>query len=279
VWFDDFRVGEIQGDPVRLGFKVGWNYYGDRALFYTPYAQQTRCKNSVAPIGDRHVVTHQNRSKNFREMWDEAIRELGIYGDELAQQIAVATDILYDFDRESGADDEDIIPMPMSLESFYGYVGLPDPRVAARHAREESANYHDPRTGEGVVSAWHVHAGATYWLSWHWNGSEDSRAFKEHRRLANDLLFNPHQKAEDAVDAFESEAETEVVRAVLGEGRDLSDATDEELAEIEDRLAEDEAVATARASADRVGDLVESFTDTEERLDRMEEAMAGGEAE
>lgn len=281
IWFDDFSVGAIDGDPVRLGFQFGWNYFGDRAFYFQPFAQQTRCKNSVAPLDEKQVVMHHNKSVNFREVWEEALRELGLYGDTLSQQLQAARDILFDFSgellEEDGDDDLDIIPMPMSLDAFYEHVGLPDPRIPADHAREEARNSSDPRETANRINAWHVHAGATYWLSWHWNGSEDSRAFREYRRTADDLLFNPHQMASRVEDSYEEEQRTTVINQVLGPDRDLSDATEEEREEIEDALADHEGIATMRNSVESLEDMVDTYEQTEERLERMQEAMAGQE--
>jgi hypothetical protein len=275
-WFDDFEVGAIDGDPVRLGFRFGWSYFGDRAFYHQPYAQQSRCKNSVAPLGDKQVVMHHNKSVSFREVWAEALRELGLYGDTLSQHIQAARDILFDFSGGPGAEDDfDVIAMPMDLDGFYGHVGLPDPGIPADHAREEARNSGDPRESADRVNAWHVHAGATYWLSWHWNGSEGSRAFREYRRTANDLLFNPHQTAGRVRDSYESEKRQTVINEVLGAGRGLANANEQERAEIEDRLADHEGVATIRNSVETLEEMVETFEQAEDRLDRMQEAMAG----
>jgi len=275
VWFDDFTLGDGGSDPVRLGLKFGYNYFGDRAFFIQPWAQQTRCKNSVAPLDEREVVMAHNRDPNWREVWDEAVRDLGIYGDELSRAIDDARRVMFDFsgalsDLDTDREDDGVISVPMSVEAFYEHLGFPDPRACAEHAMEESDAAGDEG---GLVSAWHVHAGATYWLSWGWNGSEDSRAFREYRRAANDLLFNPHQMVDRAREEFVEDRRDEIVREVVGEGASLEDATDEQRAEIESRMMDNDAVSQMETATESLGDLVERFEDTEERLNRVQEAM------
>jgi hypothetical protein len=273
IWFADFSVGAIDGDPVRLGFEFRWNYFGDMAFSYQPYAQQTRCKNSVAPLDDRVPVMHHNRSISWREVWTEALEELGLYGDELTQQIQAAREILFDF---TGALDvtDGVLPMPMDLETFYRHAGFPDPQIPAEHAREEARNSSDPRESAERINAWHIHAGATYWLSWHWDGSESSRAFREYRRAANDLLFNPDEMAGRVESSYGDEQEREVIRDVLNEGQTLEDADDEQIAEIESRLADHEGIAQISNSVETLDDMVKRFEETEERLERVQEAMS-----
>lgn len=287
IWFSDFDVGAIEGDPVRLGFEVGWNYFGGRRFFRRPWAQQTRCRNSVAPLDDRVVVQHNRNSVNWREWWDEALEELGIYGDRLTQAIQAARSILFDFSGELVDEDtvggdtvdegtgDEVAPMPMGVDNFYRHLDFPDPTSMADHAREEARNSGDPRERADRVNAWHLHAGATYWLSWHWSGSEDSRAFRGYRRTANDMLWNPHQIATTVRDSYGDEERRRVVADVLGPDRELSDATDEERDEIEERLGSHEGIATVNNSVESLEDAVEQFRDTEERLDRIQEAMAG----
>lgn len=280
VWFDDFDVGAIDGDPVRLGMKFRWNYFGDLSFSWRPFAQQTRCQNSVAPLDDWQPVMAHNRSVDWREEWEEAIRGLGVYGDHLSQQIMAARDILFEFAggfeefEESDTDDDDIISIPMGLEAFYRHLDLPDPQIPADHAREEANASGDDRESSSRINAWHVHAGVTYWLAWHWNGSENSRAFREYRRTANDLLFNPHQITGRVRESYEQEERAKVVREVLGKGRPLDDADPDERAEIEERLNDHKGIATIAASTETLGDMVEDFEDTEERLDRIQDAMA-----
>lgn len=278
IWFDDLDVGAIDGDPVRLGFKFRWDYYGDTSFGYRPFAQRTRCKNSVAPLDDWQTVMHHNKSINWREMWGEAVRELGIYGDRVSQQIQAARDIILDFettgDLTEGEDNEDgVVPVPFGLEEFYEHIGFGGDRIPADHAREEARNSGNPEESATRISAWNVHNGATYWLSWHWNGAEDSRAFRQYRRTANDLLFNPHQIVERAQEDFERQQRRRVVQNVL-EGRPIEEATDEEMDEINNRMMNNDAVVRMRSSVETIGEMVEQFEQTEERLDRMQEAAA-----
>lgn len=292
VVFDGMEVNPADSDPVRMGFQVGWSYFGDRSFFVEPFAQATRCKNSVRAVGDKEVVMNHNQSVNLREMWNEKIRELGIYGDKVAQAIEEACEILYDFSGElavetvgedgttTGEDDEalpdGVVTMPMSLEAFYEHAGFPGEasRIAAEHAREAARNSGDPREEASRVNAWHIHSGATFWLKWHWNGAEDSRTFKKRRRAADDMLFNPYQIADRVEDEYRDEARRTIIRDVLGPEGSLADADEEEIEEIEDRLANHEGVVRMAESVSALGDKVEQFEDTEDRLDRMEDAIA-----
>jgi len=276
VWFDDFDVGAIEGDPVRLGLRFRWNYYGDLSFSYRPFAQQTRCKNSVRALDDWEPVMAHNRDPNLREKWDEAVRALGLYGDALSQQIQAARDVLFGFGgvEPDASDGPDVIPMPMTLEAFYEHCGFPDARVMAEHARDEARASGDPRESAQRINAWHVHAGATYWLAWHWNGAESSRAFREYRRAADDLLMNPNQMVDRARESYEEEVRGEIVSEVLDEGQDLSDASAEQRDEIELRMMEHEGVATMGSSAETMETMVERFEETEQRLDAIEAAMA-----
>lgn len=277
VLFDTMRVDNTEGDPVRLGVECGWDYFGGRAFFLQPFAQQTRCKNSIRRLGEKKTVMHHNRSVDWRDEWSEMIERLGIIGDQLSQAIGDARRILFDF--TGGADDSvdyergPIVPVPVQLEEFYEHVGFPDPRTPADHARSRARNSDNGAETADRVSAWHLHAGATYWLSWHWTGSESSQAFRNHRRNANDLLFNPEQMVERVRTELVTNERARIVREVVGEGATMEDATPEQREEINARLNDNEAVVEINNSVESLEDALEEFRDTEERLDRVADAM------
>lgn len=279
LWFDDFDVGAIDGDPVRLGVKFRYNYFGDLAFSYQPYAQRTRCKNSVRALDDWEPVMAHNTEPNFRERYDELLRELGLYGDALSQQIQTASELVFEFESGLDADEADdgVLPVPMSVEGFYEHAGMPDPRVCADHARSEAESDGDYEGGADRISAWHLHNGATYWLSWHWNGSEGSRAFRAYRRTADDMLINPRQVVDDVTTAYTEDVRREIIREVAGEGTDPSELTDEQRSEVGNRLADHEGINMAEESVETLESKVQRFEETEQRLDEIAERI-GAEA-
>lgn len=276
VWFDDFDVGAIDDDPVRLGIEFRYNYFGDMAFSYRPYAQRTQCKNSIRALDGWEPVMAHNQEPNFRERYDELLRELGLYGDALSQQIRRAADLVFDFESttDPGEADDGVIPVPVSVEAFYEHVGLPDPRTAADAAREEASGAARYDGGPTRVSAWHLHNGATYWLSWHWNGSEGTRAFRQYRRAADDMLINPHQIVDRVRDSYEESVREEIIAEVAGDaGARWEDLDDEQRQEVESRVMDHDGVDMARRSTQSLDEMVQSFEETEERLDAIAAEM------
>lgn len=273
--FDTMEVENTENDPVRLGVEFGWDYFGGRAFFVQPFAQQTACKNSIRRLGDKKTVMHHNKSVDWKEEWSEVINRLGIIGDRLSQFIMEAREIVFDF--TGGADEPDttrpVVPVPMSVDSFFEHIGLPDPRIPADHAREQARNSEDGLEDAEHITAWHLHAGATYWLSWYWSGSEDSQAFRSHRRTANDLLFNPESLVERVEQQVVANERRRVMEEVLGQGVTMEEATPEERDEIETRLTDSSVVVDMSSSVETLNDAVEEFRGTEERLDAMAEMM------
>jgi hypothetical protein len=272
VWFDDFDVGAMDGDPVRLGIEFRYNYFGDMAFSYRPYAQRTRCKNSVRALDTWEPVMAHNQEPNFRERYDELLRELGLYGDALSQQIQTASELVFDFESDIDPEDAEdgVVPVPVSVEGFYENAGLPDPRTAADAARDEASGAARYDGGPGRISAWHLHNGATYWLSWHWNGSEGTRAFRQYRRAADDMLINPHQMADRVRESYEEGVREDIIADVAGEpGARWDDLDEQQRQEVESRMMDHDGVDMARRSVESLETMVESFEETEERLDAI----------
>ena len=267
--FDTMEVRHSSDDPVKLGVEFGWNYYGDRAFFCRGFAQQTRCKNSIRSLTDRHTVMHHNQNPDWREMWSDVIDALGVVGETLAQAIMDARDLVYDFG--DGGDS-----LPMGPEGFLELAGLPE--GAAEVAAEKAQDWAREAGGEDPehISAWHLHAGVTYWLSWHWSGSEDSQAFRGHRRTANDLLFNP-RPVQARVEEEYRERERRNARRRIADDPD-ADLTAEERLELQEEMDNHSGVASVDAAFAELEDSIEEFRTTEERLDRMESAIAEREA-
>lgn len=275
VVFDSADVGHtLDGEPVRMGIEFGWNYFGSRKFYAQPFAQQTTCKNSIRSIGDRETLYHQNKDIDLREWWGGVLTNMFEASSDLADSIHEAMEIVYDFSGQLEDAPDQVNPMPFSVESFYEHAGFPEDacRRAAEYARDEARDSEDPRETAERINAWHLHAGATYWLQWYWTGSEDSRAFRGYRTAADDMLFNPYQMADRVQESYEESERERVMRDVAGHA-DPAQLTDEEVDEIEDRLAEHEGIAEIRATVNTVQDAVEEFESAEDRLDRIEERL------
>lgn len=274
ILFDTMRVNVAGSDPVRLGLRFGWNYFGSKAFSIQPFAQRTRCSNSVAALGERVTVMHHNRSTDLREMYEEAIAQMDLVSRRLSIAIEEALEVVLEFDADPDEEPADgVHPVPMSVEEFYLRAGLDADTRTMAEAAEEAAGAGGRRRPHGRLTAWDLHNGATYWLSWHWSGSESSRRFRGLRRAADDLLFNPLQMFQRAVREYENDIERRIAEDVLGEGGSLEDASEEERRLIEERLADHSGLTMTDRSEASLADLVRQFEDTEERLDRMAEQM------
>jgi hypothetical protein len=248
VFFDGKHVEapDIEDDrkPIVVGMQLDWDFFGDTALRLQGVGMDYECVNAIRNITDTKIVKHAGDVESrvdWKDLFRDLLEQIDLKTDQLSQMIAEASEQRLDVGE---LPDGMIEEYDSVLEAFYAYSGLPDylAEVAANNCRAEAADPFEP-------TWWDIHRGATYAISHHGRGEVGTGgAIEQYNRLANDMLANPAEVADQVERNFEAEY------------------TEEDLAEEGGGLAE---IQTAFES---VRDKREQYEEREAEIQRLAEA-------
>lgn len=188
VLFDAFQIDYTNDDsgrdPIVLGVRTGYDFFGSQALYFEGFAQDTRCSNSIRSITEKKTIRHVGEVDLEDEVTD-VLEEMQLMTNRLAELIELAEDI-----------ELDVIEMQFSepfdhndnIQGFYELAGFPTymAREAASHARQRADNTYLP----DMTAMWD---GATYALTHHYSGGENTTTAQDYIDAANDMVMNPSQ--------------------------------------------------------------------------------------
>lgn len=188
VLFDAFQIEYGDGDgndgPIVLGIRSGYDFFGDTALYFEGFAQDTNCDNSIRSITEKKSIRHVGDVDLEDEVTD-VLEEMELMTSKMAELIELAEDIEVDvldmeFAEPFNHDD--------NIRGFYELAGFPSylAREAASHARNRADNTFLP----DMTAMWD---GATYALTHHYQGGENTSTAQEYIDAANDMVMNPSQ--------------------------------------------------------------------------------------
>jgi hypothetical protein len=184
VLFDAFQIDYTNDDsgrdPIVLGVRTGYDFFGSQALYFEGFAQDTRCSNSIRSITEKKTIRHVGEVDLEDEVTD-VLEEMQLMTHRLAELIELAEDI-----------ELDVIEMQFSepfdhndnIQGFYELAGFPT--YMARHARQRADNTYLP----DMTAMWD---GATYALTHHYSGGENTTTAQDYIDAANDMVMNPSQ--------------------------------------------------------------------------------------
>lgn len=186
ILFDAYQIdynADSGGDPIVLGVRSGYDFFGGTALYYEGYAQDTRCSNSIRSVTDEKSIRHVG-DVDLEDEVSEILEELGVMTNRLAELIELAEDIevpLLDLDLADTFDAHDD-----NMRAFYELAGFPSylATEAANHATTRAENRFSP----DMTAVWD---GATYALTHHYRGGENTSRAQELIDTANDFIYNP----------------------------------------------------------------------------------------
>jgi hypothetical protein len=188
VLFDAFQIDYTNDDsgrdPIVLGVRTGYDFFGSQALYFEGFAQDSRCNNSIRSITEKKTIRHVGEVDLEDEVAD-VLEEMQLMTNRLAELIELAEDI-----------ELDVIEMQFSepfdhndnIQGFYELAGFPTymAREAASHARQRADNTYLP----DMTAMWD---GATYALTHHYSGGENTTTAQDYIDAANDMVMNPSQ--------------------------------------------------------------------------------------
>jgi hypothetical protein len=188
VLFDAFQIDYTDDDngrdPIVLGVRTGYDFFGSQALYFEGFAQDTRCSNSIRAITEKKTIRHVGKV-DLEEEVEEVLEEMELMTSRLAELIELAEDIEVDmlemnFSEPFDHDDD--------YRGFYELAGFPSylARDAANHARSRTDNPYLP----DMTAMWD---GATYALTHSYSGGENTSTAQEYMSVANDMVMNPSQ--------------------------------------------------------------------------------------
>jgi len=180
----DYNDDDDGRDPIVLGIRTGYDFFGGTALYFEGFAQDTRCSNSIRSVTEEKTIRHVGEVDLEDEVAD-VLEELGLMTDRLAELIELAEDIeveLLDMDFAAPFDHDDNLRAMYELSGFPSYLA----REAANHARSRAENQFMP----DMTDVWD---GATYALTHHYRGGENTNRAQELIDSANDFIYNPSQ--------------------------------------------------------------------------------------
>lgn len=188
VLFDAYQIdyddGDGGSDPIVLGLRTGYDFFGSQALYFEGFAQDTHCDNSIRSVTDKKTIRHVG-DVDLEDEVQEVLEELGLMQNRLAELIELAEDIELDvlemeFSEPFDHDD--------NIRGFYELAGFPSymAREAASHARQRADNIFTP----DMTALWD---GATYALTHQFSGGENTSTAQEYIDVANDMVMNPTQ--------------------------------------------------------------------------------------
>lgn len=188
VLFDNFTINynDDDGDdePIVLGIRTGYDFFGGQALYFEGYAQDRRCSNSIRSITEKKTIRHVGDVDLEDEVTD-VLEEMELMTNRLAELIELAEDIevdMLDMDFAEPFDHTDNIRAFYELSGFPSYLA----RDAASHARQRADNQFMP----DMTALWD---GATYALSHSYQGGENTATAQDYIDAANDMVMNPSQ--------------------------------------------------------------------------------------
>jgi len=233
VLFDAFQIDYTDDDsgrdPIVLGVRTGYDFFGDTALYFEGFAQDTRCNNSIRSITEQKTVRHVGDVDLEDEVHD-VLEEMELMTNRLAELIELAEDIEVDtleMDFAEPFDHND------DIRAFYELAGFPSylAQDAASHARQRADNVFTP----DMTAMWD---GATYALSHSYQGGENTSTAQEYIDAANDMVMNPsqtlgqvnrehtrrvHQQSDESVGASEGSSASAVIEEFEQSVRDKAD--------------------------------------------------------
>jgi hypothetical protein len=188
VLFDAFQIDYTNDDggrdPIVLGVRTGYDFFGDTALYFEGFAQDTRCDNSIRSITEKKTIRHVGEVDLEDEVTD-VLEEMELMTNRLAELIELAEDIEVDVLEMDFAEPFDHSD---NIQAFYELAGFPSylSREAASHARQRAENQFMP----DMTALWD---GATYAMTHHYSGGENTSRAQELINSANDMVMNPSQ--------------------------------------------------------------------------------------
>lgn len=189
VLFDNYSIdysgdGDDGNDAIVLGIRTGYDFFGGQALYFEGYAQDNRCDNSIRSITEKKTIRHVGDVDLEDEVTD-VLEEMQLMTNRLAELIELAEDIELDVIEMQFAEPFDHND---NIQGFYELAGFPTymAREAASHARQRADNSFLP----DMTAMWD---GATYALTHHYSGGENTTTAQDYIDAANDMVMNPTQ--------------------------------------------------------------------------------------
>lgn len=242
--FDAFSIDlsdDNEGGPILLGIRTGYDYFGGTALYAEGFAQDRYCQNSIRNITEEKTRRHVGDPGETREWWDGILAEMDLMTDRLAEVIEEAGNIEVDyldfeFSELTGHADD--------LQAWFEMAGFP-----SYLAREAAANVRSRSENQFLPTMWELHSGATYAITHHYRGGENTSRLNDLVNAANDMVMNPAQAVnvvdtraqqyaerqrreadnEGELDAFSFEASVEKFQQSIEHQRDEFETRQEEL--------------------------------------------------
>lgn len=251
ILFDAFSI-DYKGDddgstPILLGIRTGYDFFGSQALYFEGFAQDMQCSNSIRSVTDEKTIRHVGEV-DLEDEVEDVLTELGLMTDRLAELIEMAEDIeleLLDQDFAVPFDHDDNLRALYELAGFPSYLAM----EAAKHARQRADNRFMP----DMTDVWD---GATYALTHHYRGGENTSRAQELIDHANDFVMNPTQVI--------GQVETEHKRRLASDGEDGTEQA---------TLSGESAHASVQQFSESVAEKRNKF---ESRNDELKQALVAG---
>lgn len=229
-------------EPVVVGLRVDWDFFGDWAVRASGQALDWNCDNRISRLTDREIVKHAGDVESRQDWtnWFETLLDrLEEKRDQLSRIIEHASEETLDLselpdDIASEFEDKDAAPWT----ALYAYMDLPGylAEHAGKRLRAEAEDPYGPNW-------WEIHSAATFAVTHHsQSGRAAGGAYEDQARVANDMLFNPATMEERIVENYEA------------------DRSDEDLAD-------------QQAGVARIQGAFESVAEKKERFDEWEEDL------
>ena len=193
--FDAFSIDlgdDTEGGPILLGIRTGYDYFGGTALYAEGFAQDRYCQNSIRNVTEEKTRRHVGEPSETREWWETILSEMDLMTDRLAEIIEEANNIEVDylnfeFSELTGHNDD--------LQAWFEMAGFP-----SYLAREAASNVRSRAENQFLPTMWEMHSGATYAVTHHYRGGENTSRLNDLVNAANDMVMNPAQSI-NTVDA------------------------------------------------------------------------------
>jgi len=188
ILFDAFQIDYTDDDsgrdPIVLGIRTGYDFFGSQALYFEGFAQDTRCDNSIRSITEKKTIRHVG-DVNLEDEVADVLEEMELMTNRLAELIEMAEDIEVDMLEMNFAEAFD---HDDNFRGFYELAGFPSyiASAAANHARQRADNVFTP----DMTDLWD---GATYALTHTFSGGEGTATAQDYIDSANDMVMNPSQ--------------------------------------------------------------------------------------
>jgi len=253
VLFDAFQIDynedEDGSNPIVLGVRTGYDFFGSQALYFEGFAQDTQCNNSIRSVTEKKTIRHVGEV-DLEEEVEEVLEEMELMTNRLAELIELAQDIEVDMIEMDFAEPFDHND---NIRAFYELAGFPSymAREAASHARQRADNSFLP----DMTAMWD---GATYALTHHYSGGENTTTAEEYIDTANDMVMNPSQiigqvnrqhtmRMDAMAEASDEDLDTQSARAEI---EDFSETVKEKADKFESKNEELRGTLIAEASGD-----------------------------